>query len=55
MRVPVGELTRIGIRLRRGNIRVMDSTREGVVKSGRLKLDLVTAAGHVQAPGGSIR
>jgi lipid A 4'-phosphatase len=49
-RVPVGELERIGVHLGRGNIRVTDSTREHVVERGRLKLDLRTSAGHVQAP-----
>jgi membrane-associated PAP2 superfamily phosphatase len=53
-RVPVGELERIGVRLVRGNIRVTDSTREHVVERGRLKLDLRTSAGHVQAPGRTV-
>jgi membrane-associated PAP2 superfamily phosphatase len=51
VRVPVGKLERIGVHLVRGNIRVTDSTRERVVERGRLKLDLLTAAGHVQSPG----
>lgn len=48
-RVPAGELQRIAVHLERGNIRVTDATREGVVRSGRIKLDLKTAAGRVQA------
>jgi hypothetical protein len=49
--VPAGELERIVVRLGRGNIRVTDATREGVVRRGRLRLDLQTAAGQVRAPG----
>jgi lipid A 4'-phosphatase len=48
-RVPAGELERIAVHVGRGNIRVTDATREGVVRSGRIKLDLRTAAGRVQA------
>jgi membrane-associated PAP2 superfamily phosphatase len=50
VRVPAGELERIVVRLGRGNIRVTDATRQGVVRRGRLKLDLRTAAGRVQPP-----
>ncbi len=49
-RVPAGELQRIAVHVERGNIRVTDATREGVVRSGRMRLDLRTAAGRVQAP-----
>jgi len=49
-RVPAGGLERITVRLERGNIRVTDATREGVVSRGKLKLDLRTSAGHVQSP-----
>ncbi len=49
-RVPAGELQRIAVHLERGNIRVTDATREGVVRTGRIRLDLRTAAGRVQAP-----
>ncbi|MFL6232295.1 MAG: phosphatase PAP2 family protein, partial [Thermoanaerobaculia bacterium] len=49
-RVPAGELQRIAVHLERGNIRVTDATREGVVRMGRIKLDLRTASGRVQAP-----
>ena len=49
IRVPAGRLERIAVRLERGNIRVTDATREGVVRTGRLRLDLRTAAGHVQS------
>ncbi len=51
VRVPAGELERIVVRLGSGNIRVTDATREGVVRRGRLRLDLRTAAGQVRAPG----
>jgi hypothetical protein len=54
-RVPAGELERIVVRLERGNIRVTDATREGVVKKGKLKLDLRTSAGHVQSLAGESR
>ncbi|HEY2291915.1 MAG TPA: phosphatase PAP2 family protein [Thermoanaerobaculia bacterium] len=47
-RVPAGELQRIAVHLERGNIRVTDATREGVVRRGRIRLDLRTAAGKVQ-------
>lgn len=48
-RVPAGELERIAVRLERGDIRVTDATREGVVRTGRIKLDLWTASGRVRA------
>jgi lipid A 4'-phosphatase len=47
-RVPAGGLQRIAVHLDRGNIRVTDATREGVVRTGRIKLDLRTASGRVQ-------
>jgi len=49
VRVPAGELERIAVHLDRGNVRVTDATRAGVVRTGRIKLDLRTAAGRVQA------
>jgi lipid A 4'-phosphatase len=52
IRVPAGGLDRIAVRVERGNIEVRDATREGVVSAGKLKLDLRSAAGRVQAPGG---
>jgi membrane-associated PAP2 superfamily phosphatase len=48
--VSAGELERIVVRVERGNIRVTDVTRNGVIRRGALKLDLRTAAGHVQSP-----
>jgi lipid A 4'-phosphatase len=48
-RVPAGGLERIAVHLDRGNIRVTDATREGVVRTGRIKLDLRTAAGRARA------
>ena len=50
IRVPPGDFQRIVIRLKRGNIRVADTTKSRVVYYGRLKLDLRTEAGHVQQP-----
>ncbi|HEX3532181.1 MAG TPA: phosphatase PAP2 family protein [Thermoanaerobaculia bacterium] len=48
LRVPVGELERIAVRVERGNIQVRDTTKESVVEKGRLKLDLRSSTGHVQ-------
>lgn len=48
--VPAGGLERVVVRLGRGNIRVTDTTRNGVVRKGVLRLQLSTAAGHVQSP-----
>lgn len=45
-RVPAGDLARIAVHLDRGNIRVTDATRAGVVRTGRIRLDLRTAAGR---------
>jgi lipid A 4'-phosphatase len=50
IRVPPGELQLVVVRLQRGNIRVADTTRDCVVNSGTIRLDLHTAAGHVQPP-----
>jgi membrane-associated PAP2 superfamily phosphatase len=50
VRVPAGGLDRIVVHLERGNIRVTDATKESVVKTGRIKLDLRTSAGQVQSP-----
>jgi membrane-associated PAP2 superfamily phosphatase len=50
IRVPAGGLGRIAVRVERGNIQVRDATREGVVKTGRLKLDLRSSAGLVLRP-----
>ncbi len=50
IRLPVGKLERIVVRIARGNITVTDATRAGILKSGRLHLDLQTGSGRVQAP-----
>lgn len=50
IRVPAGMLRLISVRLGRGNIEVTDATAARVVESGRLRLDLETAAGRVRAP-----
>ncbi len=49
-RVPAGDLRRIAVHVERGNIQVTDATRAGVVRTGRIKLDLRTAAGRVRGP-----
>jgi lipid A 4'-phosphatase len=54
-RVPAGDLERIAVHVEHGNIRVTDATRAGVVRSGRIRLDLRTAAGRVRAPGATLR
>jgi lipid A 4'-phosphatase len=46
--VPVGALTRIAVRLEQGNIRVIDTTTDHVVKSGKILLNLQTQDGNVQ-------
>jgi len=48
VRVPAGASKRVVVRLGRGNIEATDATREGVVKTGRLRLDLQTATGRVR-------
>jgi lipid A 4'-phosphatase len=50
LRVPAAGLDQVFVRLGRGDIRVTDSTRAGVVANGTLRLDLHTGAGHVQSP-----
>ncbi len=50
IRLPAAGFTRVTVRVGKGNIRVTDTTREGVVASGRLRLELSTSAGHVDAP-----
>jgi len=49
--LPSAGLQRVVVRLEHGNIRVRDETRNGVVARGVVQLDLMTADGHVQAPG----
>ena len=49
--LPAAGLQRVVVRLERGNIRVRDETRNGVVRRGVVQLDLMTADGHVQTPG----
>jgi hypothetical protein len=51
IRLPAGELERVVVRIERGNIRVIDKTRDAVVRTRRLRLDLRTLSGHIQAPG----
>jgi membrane-associated PAP2 superfamily phosphatase len=50
VRLPVGRLRRLTVRLERGNIRVTDSTRDQAVTAGRLALDLRTGSGRVASP-----
>jgi membrane-associated PAP2 superfamily phosphatase len=51
--LPSAGLQRVVVRLGHGNIRVRDETQSGVVRRRVVQLDLVTADGHVQAPGGT--
>lgn len=50
IRLPAGALERIVVRISRGNITVTDATRADIVRSGKLRLDLQTGSGRVQAP-----
>jgi membrane-associated PAP2 superfamily phosphatase len=47
IRMPASKLQRVIVRLERGTIKVTDATQAGVVDSGKLRLDLHTASGHV--------
>jgi membrane-associated PAP2 superfamily phosphatase len=47
IRLPIGQLERIVVRLSRGNVKVTDATRAHVVNSGGVQLDLRTQLGHV--------
>jgi lipid A 4'-phosphatase len=51
IRVPAGRLKRLVVRVDRGNIKVTDATQAGVIKQGRLQLNLRTRQGVVQQPG----
>lgn len=46
--VPAAAFARIAVRVRRGNIRVVDATQAGVVRNGTVGLDLHTGRGIVQ-------
>lgn len=46
--VPAPAFGRIAVRVRRGNIRVVDATQAGVVRSGIVQLELHTGQGTVQ-------
>lgn len=46
--VPAAAFERIRVRVGRGNIRVADTTRAGVVRAGSVRLDLSTGRGTVQ-------
>jgi len=48
IRVPLGKLQRIAVRLHEGSIHVTDATRERAVDNGILKLDLETHSGSVE-------
>jgi lipid A 4'-phosphatase len=50
IRLPVGDLGRIVVRVMHGNITVTDLTRGAAVASGRVRLELETADGRVRAP-----
>ena len=46
--VPAPAFERIAVRVRRGNIQVVDATQAGVVGSGIVQLELHTGQGTVQ-------
>jgi hypothetical protein len=48
IRLPLGKLQRIAVRLHEGNIHVTDATRERAVDNGILKLYLETHSGSVE-------
>jgi lipid A 4'-phosphatase len=48
--VPGAAFERIRVHTERGDIRVLDNTRAGVVRAGRVTLELSTGRGTVQAP-----
>jgi lipid A 4'-phosphatase len=48
--VPAAAFDRVSVAVRRGDIRVSDTTRTGVVRDRRVQLDLHTDRGHVQLP-----
>jgi hypothetical protein len=50
IRIPRGALEQVMVHLQRGNIRVIDLTPNHEVGSGAIRLDLHTAAEHVQQP-----
>jgi lipid A 4'-phosphatase len=51
LRVPAAAFDRVIVVLGRGNIRVSDLTRSRVVATGRARLELRTARGHIEPPG----
>jgi len=48
VRLPAAGLDSIEVRLERGDIRIVDATAAGVVRNGRLKMDLRTDKGRVE-------
>jgi hypothetical protein len=46
--VPAPAFERVAVRVKRGNIQVVDATRAGVVGSGIVQLELHTGRGTVQ-------
>lgn len=48
IRVPLGKLQRVVVRLHEGNIHVTDATQERAVENGLLRLDLESHSGSVQ-------
>jgi lipid A 4'-phosphatase len=47
IRLPIGDLERIVVRVMHGNITVTDTTRAGAIAGGRVRLELETADGRV--------
>jgi hypothetical protein len=50
IRLPIGDLGHVVVRVMHGNITVTDMTRGAAVASGRVRLNLDTAAGRVTTP-----
>ncbi len=54
VRIPLCGLSRIVVRLGKGNIRVIDETARRVVRTGAIDLDLHTGSGSVRRPDGPL-
>src|SRR5262249_16607079 len=50
IRLPVDGFRRVVVRLQRGNVRIVDATRDKVTHNGRIALDVQTRSGVVQRP-----
>jgi lipid A 4'-phosphatase len=50
VRIPAAAFERVSVRVQRGDIRVIDTTRAGVVRARRVQLELHAAQGRIQLP-----